>query len=493
MTGGVAVRADPEALRVLADAGSALVNTFDGELRAVSELRAMVRARCGHRAAWGEGPELLQRLLTDLDDTAARTAEIRRELLAADTSTAGSPTGGHSLGPLIWPGDRATGGTSIPWLDPNTDSWVAGLFRTGTTGRPPRAFLERLRNDGPGLVADLTDTETSLANQGYLLLGDPDRFAANWRRAGAGIVDGTTAIGLSIVGLRALTTPGADDAIEAVTGQRPGAMFRSGVVDAGRALVYDPDSLVEATIGWDVYQEDPYYWFGTMLPEAALEGVTAAVPVSATRGALRVLPNQPPARPRASTVARGGAGDTGGHPPAAGPFPDLETYRRNEVEWGPVDSITSRRADPFESPEGWVEQINGEGVDSPGRNNNCIDCARAVEANWRGDDAVAAPLADPRSPGLSADHLQDWTGGRFQRASVDEIQGRLTELGPGSSAIVTSAWDTGGAHAYNALNDGGTVKWVDAQLGTSSPWPPPYADNVDDSIVIFIDPDGNPG
>ena len=178
--------------------------------------------------------------------------------------------------------------------------------------------------------------------------------------------------------------------------------------------------------------------------------------------------------------------------PIGGPFPDLDEFRRTEADWAPAGPIVSNRDRPFEPPESWVADLNGDGMQTPGRHNNCIDCARAAEANWRGDDAVAAPLADPGAPGLPPDRLEDWTGGRFVPATIDEIHGRLTELGPGSSAIVTSAWDTGSAHAYNAVNDGGTIKWVDAQRGTASTWPPPYAEHVTDSIVIFIDADGNP-
>jgi len=491
--GGVAVRADPNALERLTAIGSSAVETFRATVRSVGELQAQVRAGCGHRAAWGDGLDHLGRLLTDVDETAALTDETRSELLAADAP--GSPlssTGGHSLGPLIWPGPPTVGGSTIPWFDPGTDSWVVGLLRTGVQARPPKRFVDRLLADGPGLATDLTDHDITAADQLLLLSRDRDRFADNWGRTALGALDGLVGVGTAAVGGAAVLTPGMDDTVERITGRRPGAETTAGMAVAANDLLFDPDSVAESTIGWEQYRNDPYRWFGMMLPEAVFEGATAAVPLLPARRGVSAAIDLPPTGARPGGPGPALSPRLGLDTPTAGPFPDLDEFRRLEGDWAPADPIVSHRAGPFESPEGWIADVNGDGSSAPGRGTNCIDCARAVEANWRGDDAVAAPLADPSVPGLTPDRLEDWTGGRFRGASVDEIEIRLTELGPGSSAIVTSAWDTGGAHAYNALNDAGTVKWVDGQGAEVTTWPPPYAEHVDASIVIFIDPDGTP-
>ena len=478
MTGGVAVRADPGALADLAHTGSALVESFGRAVRSVAALRAHVVAGCGARAAIGGGLEQLDRLVAGIAETADLTDGTRRSLLSADDPfSASSPTGGTSLGPVIWPSPPLDDGGGNPWFARNTDSWVVGLVRAGATARVSPELLDRLRVDGPTVVAALTDTELSTANQIRLLTSHPDRFVDNWWRASEGAGSGVASIGATIAGVLATAAPGGDDTFEMFFGRRPGEELGAGVVRAGRDAAFDPDSLVESALGWELYRTDPYRWFGTMIPEAVAEAVTAALPVSPVRRALSVPVDLSPGRPR---------------PIAGGRFPDLAEFRRAETGWAEPGPVTSHRAGPFESPEGWIEHINGEGPGVPGRANNCVDCARATEANWRGDDAVAAPVADPAALGIPPERLEDWAGAAFQPASIDDIHARLTELGPGSSAIITSVWDTGGAHAYNAVNDAGTIRWLDGQAGQSSVWPPPYADHVDDSIVIYIGPDGNP-
>jgi hypothetical protein len=182
----------------------------------------------------------------------------------------------------------------------------------------------------------------------------------------------------------------------------------------------------------------------------------------------------------------------GRHQPHRSPFPDLDVQRQGEVEWAQAGPIVSHRRGPFESPETWVGDINGGGTGVAGRNRNCVDCARAVEANWRGQDAVAAPVQPSVGRGTGAHLLEDWTGGTLQPTSVTGVGLRLEQMGPGSSALIVSRWGTGRAHAYNAVNDAGVIKWVDGQAGQVSGWPPPYASSVDATLAIFVGPDGTP-
>ena len=59
-------------------------------------------------------------------------------------------------------------------------------------------------------------------------------------------------------------------------------------------------------------------------------------------------------------------------------------------------------------------------------------------------------------------------------ATMAQIGRRLSELGPGSSAIVGCDWVGGGGHWFNAVNDGRTILAVDGQRNFAEPWPPSY-------------------
>jgi Papain fold toxin 1, glutamine deamidase len=68
--------------------------------------------------------------------------------------------------------------------------------------------------------------------------------------------------------------------------------------------------------------------------------------------------------------------------------------------------------------------------------------------------------------------MNDWAGEAAQPATMDQVSDRLTELGPGSSAVVRCNWSPRGGHYFNAINDGGDIKAVDGQKGEVEPWPP---------------------
>ncbi len=446
------------------------------------DLDARVRAGCGSRSAPGGGLDELQWLRARMAQTDRFADEVRRDVLVADG------TQPPSLPPS----------SPSPWLDAETDSWVVGLGRQ-LSGRPSVPLITRMVEGAPSLRETLTGGEFTTPTQTGLLLNNPEAFFDNWQRAGGGALDAGVGMLTTFAGGAAMIVPGIDDLAESIVGRRPGDLFRAAVLGGLHQAARDPDGLVEATLGVAEYQADPYRWFGSMLPDLAAEAISTALPISTTRVIRRLPPpGEPPAVPlviQPPATRRRGTGS----PVVAGSemrpdrtFPDLEAFRRAEGDWAPSDAIVSHREGAFESPEGWVADLNGDGPDAPGRNNNCIDCARATEANWRGQDAMAASLRDPDLPGVPVDRLEDWSGGRMVPATLDEVAEQLTELGPGSSAMIASAWDTGGAHAFNAVNDGGIIKWVDAQSGQTTLWPPPYADAVEVSLVIWIDADGRP-
>nr|WP_281276940.1 toxin glutamine deamidase domain-containing protein [Glycomyces buryatensis] len=133
-------------------------------------------------------------------------------------------------------------------------------------------------------------------------------------------------------------------------------------------------------------------------------------------------------------------------------------------------------------------------MSSPGRNNNCVDCTRAVESTWRGNPEMAAAMDNPNADGTDAGRITEWAGGTFQKATYDEIRAKLESLGDRSSAMIVSAWAGGrGGHAFNAINDG-NVKFVDGQSGTVSGWPPvSWSENqTSGSWAVYFDSNGNP-
>jgi hypothetical protein len=152
---------------------------------------------------------------------------------------------------------------------------------------------------------------------------------------------------------------------------------------------------------------------------------------------------------------------------------------------------------PHESPERWIRAVNAD-QGLPGRDNNCGECARAVNATWHGRPAAAAALADRDASGESTGRMAEWAGRQPEPVTMAGVARRLAELGPGSSAVVGCDWspDGTGGHWFNAVNDAGTVKAVDGQPGQAAPWPPSvsslgfeerYMARAD---AIFFTPDG---
>ena len=179
--------------------------------------------------------------------------------------------------------------------------------------------------------------------------------------------------------------------------------------------------------------------------------------------------------------------------------PSLRTKRVGESEWakGSGDGLAPELAavTSQSSPEGWTNLINGPGIDSPGRDNNCVDCSRSVESTWRGAPTMSAAMADEHASGTTPYRVTEWSGGKFVAANYDGVNQRLSELGDGASAILVSSWAGGrGGHAYNAINDAGVVKFVDGQSATVSGWPPiSWSESqVEATWAVYIDRNGTP-
>lgn len=83
-----------------------------------------------------------------------------------------------------------------------------------------------------------------------------------------------------------------------------------------------------------------------------------------------------------------------------------------------------------------------------GRSVNCGDCSRSVDSTWHGYPAVAAAIDCPRLKGEPPSRMSDRGGVPSKPASMADINQRLNDLGPGSSAVVGCDWKAGGGHWF---------------------------------------------
>ncbi|WP_405589894.1 toxin glutamine deamidase domain-containing protein [Streptomyces sp. NBC_01092] len=133
----------------------------------------------------------------------------------------------------------------------------------------------------------------------------------------------------------------------------------------------------------------------------------------------------------------------------------------------------------------WVERINGEGRDAPGRNNNCVDVALSTVDTYAGNPTAAAS----RTPDLDADgnpsdrgekggrdRIESTLGARFNdmgngRDAFNRLENTLRNSGHGSQAVIITQDANGRAHAWNAVNHNGKITYIDAQTGQQSSKP----------------------
>ncbi|WP_328650874.1 toxin glutamine deamidase domain-containing protein [Micromonospora sp. NBC_00330] len=185
-------------------------------------------------------------------------------------------------------------------------------------------------------------------------------------------------------------------------------------------------------------------------------------------------------------------GQPGGlRPPLALHQVDVE----RQMPRGPDGTVT-RTADPRHG--GWFRLLNdgGPAADAT-RGINCLDCTLSLFETWvHGRPRVSAPRTfdgyldgDIRRPirgeAGGPGRVEDVTGGRFQKLlapasgqHTDAAQARqaadrgyrnlhdqLLLGGHGSYSFLVTEWAHGGSHAWVALNQNGTVLYVDPQNG----------------------------
>ncbi|WP_327032789.1 toxin glutamine deamidase domain-containing protein [Micromonospora ureilytica] len=183
-------------------------------------------------------------------------------------------------------------------------------------------------------------------------------------------------------------------------------------------------------------------------------------------------------------------GQPGGlRPPLALHQVDVERQMPREP-----DGAVARTADPRQG--GWFRLLNdgGPAADAT-RGINCLDCTLSLFETWvHGRPRVSAPRTfdgyldgDIRRPirgeAGGPGRVEDVTGGRFQqllapgqpsdaaqaRQAADRgyrnLHDQLLLGGHGSYSFLVTEWAHGGSHAWVALNQNGTVLYVDPQNG----------------------------
>jgi hypothetical protein len=270
----------------------------------------------------------------------------------------------------------------------------------------------------------------------------------------------------------------------------------------------DPDNLAEHSQGMS---RSEYADYLRQVPAAAYDGSGFADAgddasldgdPNASQTVARIDPAEPPAL-RANASPEQQADDSlrgeqrqSDKPSEEGRPGHPDIHDRYPADYKSDQDASPPRIDgPHESPEEWLDAINPGKADAR-RSANCGDCSPSVDSTWHGYPAVAAAIDYPRLEGELSSRMTEWAGERPSPASMADIEQRLSELGPGSSAVVGCDWRTGGGHWFNAVNDGSTVKAVDGQSGKVEAWPPTRKGlGYDESRMwhsdaIYFTPDG---
>lgn len=217
-------------------------------------------------------------------------------------------------------------------------------------------------------------------------------------------------------------------------------------------------------------------------------------------------------------------GEPGGlRPPLARHQRDLEDALPRDAHGRP-----QRLADP-RTPYFSLLNDGGPAAD-PTRSINCQDCVLSFFDTYvHGRPRVSAPRTfdayadgDPQRPQhgetIGPERIEHATGGRLQSlckphpgdstsSSYDQVTGALDTLtshlrtaGHGSFAFVLNTWEGGAAHAWAAVNQHGTILFVDPQSGRIAPPDTPLfthsgqpdPDNLAAMDALVVDGNGNP-
>jgi hypothetical protein len=135
-----------------------------------------------------------------------------------------------------------------------------------------------------------------------------------------------------------------------------------------------------------------------------------------------------------------------------------------------------RRRFPSLLGKDWIRYLNDGGDRVSGRWNNCLDCSLSFLATWFGDPTVSASRTEADLTGEIGGDVRatsfvgaPWVEYGKGLDGLRSVRAELERLGPGSAAVLWTG-NPGGtsSHAWNVVNDGGTVVFVDPQSGYAS-------------------------
>jgi filamentous hemagglutinin len=93
---------------------------------------------------------------------------------------------------------------------------------------------------------------------------------------------------------------------------------------------------------------------------------------------------------------------------------------------------------------------------------NCANCAIATDATLAGRPASALPGEVTTAGDVAAAYGRSWRG----PGSIDQLTGHLQAAGPGARGIILGERGPGEVgHFFNGVNQGGTVRLLDGQVG----------------------------
>ena len=188
------------------------------------------------------------------------------------------------------------------------------------------------------------------------------------------------------------------------------------------------------------------------------------------------------------------------------------THPDRRDQWS-LEHVVPRDSDgkpeKYPDPRGeWLEYINDGGPKADRfRRNNCLDCSMAAIATYHGNPTVSAPRTPDRRPDGSIDdsgerggprRAEQWLEARYENVGLGDggfttIEQKLREGGHGSCAAIINSWSPdigGGAHAWNAFNDNGTIVWCDPQNARTGERPIYHGPDVRALSAICIGPEG---
>ena len=118
-------------------------------------------------------------------------------------------------------------------------------------------------------------------------------------------------------------------------------------------------------------------------------------------------------------------------------------------------------------PESFVEHVNKDlplGKTIGDRRFNCANCSVATDATLGGNPAAALPGNVTSAQNLASHYGTSWSP---MMSTVQDVEAAMKQLPPGSRAIIVGAPPGQNAvgHFYNAVNQGGAVRFIDGQIG----------------------------